>query len=179
MSTLPLNSRTHLIKMRLCIGTCIITVNHVKLGTTLVGKTSWEPSLMVRHGGSGAGSYLADPTSPPTAVIIQFKTVPVHQLSWLALLRVKQKDRHDFPSSHHKQTSVLASLCSHDYSREYCPVRPLWPCDIIKVKWWKDEDVRLNKSSKMATEPNWTVGKCENLGYWKVSVESWHVGVVT
>ena len=34
------------------------------------------------------GSYLADPTSPiPShcAVIILFKGVPVHQLSWLAL----------------------------------------------------------------------------------------------
>ena len=42
-------------------------------------------------GGSSAGLYLADPTSPiPShcAVIILFKSVPVHQLSWLALLRV-------------------------------------------------------------------------------------------
>ena len=45
---------------------------------------------MVGHGGSSAGSYLANPTSPiPShyAVIILFKVVPVHQLSWLALLR--------------------------------------------------------------------------------------------
>ena len=48
-------------------------------------------TLMVGHGGSSASSYLANPTSPPThptphcAVIILFKTVPVHQLSWLAL----------------------------------------------------------------------------------------------
>ena len=44
--------------------------------------------LMVRHEGSSAGSYLADPTSPiPShcAVITLFKSVPVHQLSWLAL----------------------------------------------------------------------------------------------
>ena len=43
---------------------------------------------MVGHGGSSAGSYLADPTSPiPShcAVIILFKCVAVHQLSWLAL----------------------------------------------------------------------------------------------
>ena len=42
---------------------------------------------MVEHGGSSAGSYLADPTSPiPShcAVIILFKSVPVHQLSWQA-----------------------------------------------------------------------------------------------
>ena len=42
---------------------------------------------MLGHGGSSAGSYLADPTSPiPShyAVIILFKSVPVHQLSWLA-----------------------------------------------------------------------------------------------
>ena len=40
--------------------------------------------LMVRHGGSSAGSYLADPTSPIPShcvVIILFKSVPVHQLS--------------------------------------------------------------------------------------------------
>ena len=41
-------------------------------------------TLMVGHGGSSAGSYLADPTSPiPShcAVVILFKSVPVHQLS--------------------------------------------------------------------------------------------------
>ena len=40
--------------------------------------------LMVGHGGSSAGSYLADPTSPiPShcAVVILFKSVPVRQLS--------------------------------------------------------------------------------------------------
>ena len=39
-------------------------------------------------GGSSAGSYLADPTSPiPShwAVIMLFQSVPVHQLSRLAL----------------------------------------------------------------------------------------------
>ena len=43
---------------------------------------------MVGDGGSSAGSYLDDPTSPiPShcAVIILFKSVAVHQLSWLAL----------------------------------------------------------------------------------------------
>ena len=43
---------------------------------------------MLGHGGSSAGSYLADPTSPiPShcAVIILFQSVPVHQLSSLAL----------------------------------------------------------------------------------------------
>ena len=43
---------------------------------------------MLGHGGSSAGSYLADPTSPiPShcAVIILFQSVAVHQLSWLAL----------------------------------------------------------------------------------------------
>ena len=41
-------------------------------------------TLMLGHGGSSAGSYLADPTSPiPShcAVIILFQSVPVHQLS--------------------------------------------------------------------------------------------------
>ena len=45
-------------------------------------------TLMLGHGGSSAGSYLADPTSPiPShcAVIILFQSVPVHQLSRLAL----------------------------------------------------------------------------------------------
>ena len=44
--------------------------------------------LMVGHGGSSAGSYLADPTSPiPSqyAVIIIIKNVPVYKLSWLIL----------------------------------------------------------------------------------------------
>ena len=43
---------------------------------------------MVGHGGSSAGSYLADPTSPIPShciVIILFKSAPVHQLSRLAL----------------------------------------------------------------------------------------------
>ena len=43
---------------------------------------------MLGHGGSSAGSYLTDPTSPiPShcAVIILFQSVPVHQLSQLAL----------------------------------------------------------------------------------------------
>ena len=43
--------------------------------------------------GSSAGSYLADPTSPISshcAVIILFNSGPVHQLSWLALLRVNE-----------------------------------------------------------------------------------------
>ena len=47
---------------------------------------------MVGHGGSSAGSYLADPTSPiPShcAVIILFKSVAVHQLPWLALRVLK------------------------------------------------------------------------------------------
>ena len=43
---------------------------------------------MLGHGGSSAGLYLADPTSAiPShcAVITLFKSVPVHQLSRLAL----------------------------------------------------------------------------------------------
>ena len=45
-------------------------------------------TLMVGDGGSSAGSYLANPTSPiPShcAVIILFKSVSVYQLSRLAL----------------------------------------------------------------------------------------------
>ena len=48
--------------------------------------------LMVGHGGNSAASYLDDPTSPiPSgcAIIILFKGVPVHQLSWLALEELK------------------------------------------------------------------------------------------
>ena len=44
-------------------------------------------------GGSSAGSYLAAPTSPiPShcAVITLFKSVSVHQLSWLALQELLQ-----------------------------------------------------------------------------------------
>ena len=46
---------------------------------------------MLGHGGSSAGSYLADPTSPiplHCTVIILFQSVAVHQLSWLALYEV-------------------------------------------------------------------------------------------
>ena len=45
-------------------------------------------TLMLGHGGSSAGSYLADPTSPipsHSAVFILFQSVLVHQLSRLAL----------------------------------------------------------------------------------------------
>ena len=48
---------------------------------------------MLGHGGSSAGSYLADPTSPiPShcAVIILFQSVTVHQLSWLALQELNE-----------------------------------------------------------------------------------------
>ena len=47
---------------------------------------------MVGHGGCSAGSYLVNPTSPIPShcavVIVLFKSVPVHQLSWLALWRI-------------------------------------------------------------------------------------------
>ena len=47
-------------------------------------------TLMVGHGGSSAGSYLTDPTSPIPShcAVILFKSVPVQQLLWLALLRL-------------------------------------------------------------------------------------------
>ena len=51
---------------------------------------------MVGHGGSSAGSYLADPTSSIPShcgVIILFKSVAVHQLSWLALKELKCKSQ--------------------------------------------------------------------------------------
>ena len=52
---------------------------------------------MVGNGGSSAGLYLADPTSPilsHCAVIILFKGVPVHQLLWLALQElIQQSDK--------------------------------------------------------------------------------------
>ena len=52
------------------------------------GSLTVTVTFMIGHGGSSASSYLADPTSPiPShcAVIILFKSVPVHQLSQLAL----------------------------------------------------------------------------------------------
>ena len=45
-------------------------------------------TLIVSQGGSSANSYLTDPTSLLSshwAIIILFKSVQVHQLSWLAL----------------------------------------------------------------------------------------------
>ena len=44
--------------------------------------------VMVGHGGSRTSSYLTNPTSPilsHCAVIILFKSIPSHQLSWLTL----------------------------------------------------------------------------------------------
>ena len=57
---------------------------------------------MLGHGGSSAGSYLADPTSPiPShcAVIILFQSVPVHQLSRLALYDGKISPTEDMIST--------------------------------------------------------------------------------
>ena len=48
-------------------------------------------TLMVGHGGSSVGSYLADPTSPipsHSAVITLFKSFPGHQLSWLGIFYI-------------------------------------------------------------------------------------------
>ena len=65
-----------------------------------ISDTHWSlKTLTVGHGGSSAGLYLADSTSPiysHCSVIILFKSVPAHKLSWLALLRVEE---------------YLASLC--------------------------------------------------------------------
>ena len=58
-----------------------------RVGGSLTVTTQLK-TLLVGHGGSSAGSYLANPTSPiPShcAVIILFKSVPWHQLSWLVL----------------------------------------------------------------------------------------------
>ena len=68
---------------------------------------------MVGHGGSSAGSYLADPTSPIPShcvAIILFQSVPVHQLSLLALQELKKWDQ------------VLKEI---DFDRVYKPVSPL------------------------------------------------------
>ena len=62
-------------------------MERVNLGRLLSLKT-----LMVGNGGSSAGSYLADPTFTipyHRAVIILFKSVPVHQLPWLALYELR------------------------------------------------------------------------------------------
>ena len=56
-----------------------------------LGQLVWIRTLTVGHGGSSAGSYLADLTSPIPfhyAVIILFKSVPVHQLSVTSTSRV-------------------------------------------------------------------------------------------
>ena len=48
---------------------------------------------MLGHGGSSAGSYLADPTSPiPShcAVIILFQSVAMHQYVVTGTVRVKE-----------------------------------------------------------------------------------------
>ena len=51
-------------------------------------------TLMLGHGGSSAGSYLADPTSPiplHCAVIILVQSVPVHQLSRLKCVSTRPR----------------------------------------------------------------------------------------
>ena len=62
---------------------------------------------MVWHGGSSAGSYLTDPTSPiPShcAAIVLFRSAPVHQLSWLALYYI----------------TIIYCLCSQIKSAVFC-----------------------------------------------------------
>ena len=64
---------------------------------------------MVGYGGSSAGSYLADPTSPiPSycAAIILFQKYPVHQLSWLALKNTVHIDTHHPQPSNKGNTSI-------------------------------------------------------------------------
>ena len=54
------------------------------LSCSVMNKICLNQTFMLGHGGSSAGSYLADPTSPiPShcAVIILFQSVTVHQLS--------------------------------------------------------------------------------------------------
>ena len=65
---------------------------------------------MVGHGGSSAGSYLADPTSPvPShfAVIILFKSVTVHRLSWPALYELSDTQDDMFFSGKIQSLSAL------------------------------------------------------------------------
>ena len=66
----------------------VILKIHLEMEWVDLRQLLYLKTLMVRHGGSSAGSYHTDPTSPiPShcAVIILFRSVPVHQLSWLAL----------------------------------------------------------------------------------------------
>ena len=80
-------------------------------------------------GESSAGSYLADPTFPiPShcAVIILFQSVPVHQLSRLALLRVKYVF---FSISLFSKFSHVASLSK---KKHYPPANHLSKCPISR-----------------------------------------------
>ena len=78
----------------------------------------WLKTLMLGHGGSSAGSYLADPTSPiPShcAVIILFQSVAVHQLSWLALQELSRW------TSEQRQTHLLCCFTCTPLKMRFTP----------------------------------------------------------
>ena len=80
---------------------------------------------MLGHGGSSAGSHLADPTFPiPShcAVIILFQSVPVHQLSRLAL----------------KELNFLSQRNSRGMEN---------PCDALKFR--TEERIQCTQSNKV------------------------------
>ena len=94
---------------------------------------------MVGHGGSSAGSYLVDPTSPiPShyAVIILCESVTVHQLSWLALRELIDKINH-FGTIRHLSYCIYFlrySLCLslHIGANEHAKLRNM---QIFIISW--------------------------------------------
>ena len=87
-------------------------------------------TLMLGHGGSSAGSYLADPTSPiplHCAVIILFQSVPVHQLSLTGTVRVKRSEGTHAWRSSLKPQSLQATVCCQVGAAALVHLRPGGP----------------------------------------------------
>ena len=104
---------------------------------------------MVGYWGSSAGSYLTDPTSPmPShyAVIILFKSVPVHQLSWLALQELIVSDCLLQRRQEVWGEEGAAVLRNSSHNRHSRIVRMLKPCSPDWAMWKK-----INISSPPST----------------------------
>ena len=103
-------------------------------------------TLMVGHGGSSAGSYLADPTSPilsHCAVIILLKSVAVHQSSWLALKELSTANR---------PIILPGTVTTHIYTYHPWGKTALWHIKAL-FDYSKSETSLLNQTVLLQTSP--------------------------
>ena len=107
---------------------------------------------MVGHGGSSASSYLADPTSPiPShcAVIILFKSVAVHQLSWLALKELRT-------SLYHDRSQTLNQMRRSDQN---------WPESPRLAPFGRDIPMILRKSDEATVSSAYVVATAMSIAF--------------